>query len=459
ALKNLEKGAVDILIGTHRLLSKDVKFKDLGLIIVDEEQRFGVGHKEKLKEMRADVDVLTLTATPIPRTLHFSLTGIRDMSILDEPPEARQPIQTYVMEHNAEFVRDAINRELGRGGQVYYLHNRVKNIAEEAMRVQTLVPQAKVAFAHGQMSETELENIMHDFVDGEIDVLVCTTIIETGLDIPNVNTIIIQNADFMGLSQLYQLRGRVGRSNRLAYAYLMYRRDKVLKEEAEKRLQTIREFTEFGAGFKIAMRDLEIRGAGNLLGAQQHGHMDSVGYDMYCKLLAEAVGELKGDAREVPISETTIDISIDAYIPDRFIPDEQQKLEIYKKISMVASQQDYYDTQEEIEDRYGNLPAPVMNLLDVALTKAKARSLGVLSVAEKEMHNGKNIIITFRPDASVDVDKLAATLSKDPHRLLFTMAPNPYITMRSHKEEKDKVAKDGGVGRLMRIKWLLESLT
>jgi len=458
ALKELEKGAVDIVIGTHRLLSKDVKFKNLGLIIVDEEQRFGVGHKEKLKSMRADVDVLTLTATPIPRTLHFSLTGIRDMSLLDEPPEARQPIQTYVMEHNPEFVRDAINRELGRSGQVYYLHNRVRNIAEEATKIQTLVPQARVAFAHGQMSETELENIMHDFVDSEIDVLVCTTIIETGLDIPNVNTIIIQNADYMGLSQLYQLRGRVGRSNRLAYAYLMYRRDKVLKEDAEKRLQTIKEFTEFGAGFKIAMRDLEIRGAGNLLGAQQHGHMDSVGYDMYCKLLAETVGNMRGTPKETLISETTIDISIDAYIPNRFITDEQQKLEIYKKISMISGQQDYYDVQEEIEDRYGNLPAPVVNLLDVALTKTIARTLGIISISEKEMHTGKNIIITFRPDASVDVDKLTATLSKAPSQLLFTMAPNPYITMRGFKEDKKTIKKDGGIGRLKKIKHLLDSL-
>jgi len=305
-LADMERGACDIVIGTHRLLSKDVKFRDLGLVIVEEEQRFGVGHKEKLKEMRANVDILTLTATPIPRTLHFSLTGIRDMSILDEPPEARQPVQTYVMEYNREFVRDAINRELARGGQVYYLHNRVRNIAEEAMRVRELVPQARVAFAHGQMSETELENIMHDFVEGDIDVLVCTTIIETGLDIQNANTMIIQNADHMGLAQLYQLRGRVGRSHRLAYAYLMYRRDKVLREEAEKRLQTIREFTEFGAGFKIAMRDLEIRGAGNLLGAEQHGQMDLVGYDMYCKLLAEAVAQIKGE----PV-ETLRDIAIE----------------------------------------------------------------------------------------------------------------------------------------------------
>jgi len=444
-LENLEKGAADIVIGTHRLLSKDVKFKDLGLVIVDEEQRFGVGHKEKLKEMRANVDVLTLTATPIPRTLHFSLTGIRDMSILDEPPEARQPVQTYVIEYNQEFVRDAINRELARGGQVYYLHNRVRNIAEEAMRVRQLVPQARVAFAHGQMSETELENIMHDFVEGDIDVLVCTTIIETGLDIPNANTMIIQNADHMGLSQLYQLRGRVGRSSRLAYAYLMYRRDKVLREEAEKRLQTIREFTEFGAGFKIAMRDLEIRGAGNLLGAEQHGQMDLVGYDMYCKLLAEAVSQIKGEPVETQ-REISIEISIDAHIPARLISDEQQKLEIYKKISLINSQQDYYDVQEEIEDRFGSLPPPVVNLLDVALMKATARKLGVTTIAQK----GLNTVITFRNDAPVDLDKLTEVITQNPTRLLFTMGDTPHMTIRGFKEDPPK-ADDGGAWKIKQI--------
>jgi len=447
-LEDMEKGAADIIIGTHRLLSKDIKFKDLGLVIVDEEQRFGVGHKEKLKEMRANVDVLTLTATPIPRTLHFSLTGIRDMSILDEPPEARQPVQTYVMEYNQEFVRDAINRELARGGQVYYLHNRVRNIAEETMRVQQLVPQARVSFAHGQMSETELENIMHDFVEGDIDVLVCTTIIETGLDIPNANTMIIQNADHMGLSQLYQLRGRVGRSSRLAYAYLMYRRDKVLREEAEKRLQTIREFTEFGAGFKIAMRDLEIRGAGNLLGAEQHGQMDLVGYDMYCKLLAEAVSQLKGEPIETQ-REISIEVSIDAHIPPRLIPDEQQKLEIYKKISLITSQQDYYDVQEEIEDRFGNLPPPVVNLLDVAIMKATARKLGVVSIAQK----GLNTVISFRQDANVDLDKLTAMIVKNPSRLLFTMGDAPHITIRGFKE--DSPPNDGGAWKIKQISDLL----
>ena len=447
-LKDVEKGAVDIVIGTHRLLSKDVTFKDLGLVIVDEEQRFGVGHKEKLKAMRANVDVLTLTATPIPRTLHFSLTGIRDMSILDEPPEERQPIQTYVMEYNQEFVRDAINRELARGGQVFYLHNRVRNIAEEAMRVQQLVPHARVSFAHGQMSETELENIMHDFVEGEIDVLVCTTIIETGLDIANANTMIIQNADQMGLSQLYQLRGRVGRSSRLAYAYLMYRRDKVLKEDAEKRLQTIREFTEFGAGFKIAMRDLEIRGAGNLLGAEQHGQMDLVGYDMYCKLLAEAVGELKGEPVEHH-RDISIDLEVDAHIPSYLIPDEQQKLEMYKKIAQIATQQDYYDVQDEIEDRFGSLPSPVVNLLDVAMLKAEARRLGVTNVMQKNM----NTVIIFRQDANVDLDKLTAVVMKNSVRLLFTMADAPYITMRGFKD--DKIPDDGGAWRVAEVRKLL----
>ena len=423
SLARLSRGESDIVIGTHRLLSKDVKFKNLGLIIVDEEQRFGVTHKEKLKALKEDVDVLTLTATPIPRTLHLSLTGLRDMSLLNEPPEERQPVQTYVMEYNAEFVREAINRELARDGQVYYLHNRVRNIAEETARVRTLVPHARVAFAHGQMSERELEDIMMAFVDGEVQVLVCTTIVETGLDIPNVNTIIIQNADYMGLSQLYQLRGRVGRSNRLAYAYLMYRKDKVLEETAHKRLQTIRDFTEFGAGFKIAMRDLEIRGAGNLLGAEQHGHMDTVGYDMYCKLLAEAVNELKG-VETMQSFETTVDVVVDAYIPEYFIEDEMQKLEIYKKIAMIQNQQDSNDIQEEIEDRFGDLPQSVQNLLDIALLKAQANSIGIISIVEKQ----KRLIITFKGDAAVDVDKLAGFVSNEVGRVLFTMAPNPYLT-------------------------------
>ena len=317
-LEDLKKGLVDIVIGTHRVLSKDVKFKDLGLLIVDEEQRFGVTHKEKIKQLQKNVDVLTLTATPIPRTMHMSLIGIRDMSVLEEAPQDRQPIQTFVCEYNEEMVREAINRELARGGQVYYVYNRVQSIADMANTIQKLVPDANVGFAHGQMKERELEKIMYGFINGEIDVLVSTTIIETGLDISNVNTMIIHDSDQMGLSQLYQLRGRVGRSNRTSYAFLMYRRNKMLKEVAEKRLHAIREFTEMGSGFKIAMRDLEIRGAGNLLGAEQSGHMESVGYDLYCKMLAEAVQEAKGIA-PAEAFETTIDLNVSAYIPDSYI--------------------------------------------------------------------------------------------------------------------------------------------
>lgn len=422
-LESLKSGKSDIVIGTHRILSKDVEFKDIGIIIVDEEQRFGVSHKEKLKRIKENIDVLTLTATPIPRTLHMSLTGIRDISILEEPPQERQPIQTYVMEYNTEFIRDAVHRELARGGQVYYLYNRVKNIDEVANKIQTLAPEANVSFIHGQMSETELESIMLEFIRGEINVLVCTTIIETGLDIPNVNTIIIQEADTMGLSQLYQLRGRVGRSNRIAYSYLMYKKDKVLDEVAEKRLQTIKDFTEFGSGFKIAMRDLEIRGAGNLLGEQQHGHMDTVGYDMYCRLLDEAVRELSGEIIE-EIIETTIDIKISAYIPSYYIPSEVQKLEIYKKISFIKTKEDYYDIQEEIEDRFGDLPKNVQSLLDIALLKAVANNLGVVSIVQKQL----NIIITFKADAKVEPEKLTSIINKYSNRLLFTAAQNPYIT-------------------------------
>ncbi|HIT72465.1 transcription-repair coupling factor [Tyzzerella sp. An114] len=430
-LNALEKGYADIVIGTHRILSKDVKFKDLGLIIVDEEQRFGVNHKEKLKTLKENVDVLTLTATPIPRTLHMSLAGIRDMSVLEEPPQERRPVQTYVLEDNPEFVKEAINRELVRGGQVYYLNNRVHNIAEVALKIQNLVPDAVVAYAHGQMTERELERIMSEFIEGEIDVLVCTTIIETGLDISNVNTIIIQDADYMGLSQLYQLRGRVGRSNKIAYAYLMYKRDKVLNEVAEKRLQTIREFTEFGSGFKVAMRDLELRGAGNLLGAEQHGHMESVGYDMYCKLLDEAVRKLKGE--EVSESfETSMDIDINAFIPDFYIHDEKQRLEIYKKISLVSSMENYYDIQEEIEDRYGDIPKSVQNLLEVVLVKAEAHKRGVTNIVQK----GNNIVITFKPDAKIDPVKLTELINKNKSRYLFTSGANPYLTIKTNPKEK-----------------------
>ena len=382
-LEDLKKGMVDIVIGTHRVLSKDVEFKDLGLLIIDEEQRFGVTHKEKIKKMKENIDVLTLTATPIPRTLHMSLIGIRDMSVLEEAPMDRMPIQTYVMEYNDEMVREAIERELSRDGQVYYVYNRVQDIADVAGRIKQLVPDAEVAFAHGQMPEHELESIMYDFINGEIDVLVSTTIIETGLDISNVNTMIIHDADKMGLSQLYQLRGRVGRSNRMAYAFLLYRRDKVLKEVAEKRLAAIREFTDLGSGFKIAMRDLEIRGAGNLLGAEQHGHMEAVGYDLYCKMLNEAVRQRKGEIPE-EIFNTTIDLDVDAYIPASYIPNEYQKLDIYKRIAAIESEEEMDDMLEELIDRFGDLPKKVQQLLQIANLKALAHSADVAVVEQKQ---------------------------------------------------------------------------
>ncbi|WP_333646592.1 transcription-repair coupling factor [Lacrimispora sp.] len=407
-LEDLKRGTVDIVIGTHRLLSKDVKFKDLGLLIIDEEQRFGVTHKEKIKQLKENVDVLTLTATPIPRTLHMSLVGIRDMSVLEEPPVDRVPIQTYVMEYNDEMVREAIHRELSRGGQVYYVYNRVGNIDEVANHIAKLVPDAAVTFAHGQMHEHELERIMLDFVAGDIDVLVCTTIIETGLDIPNANTIIIQDADRMGLSQLYQLRGRVGRSNRTSYAFMMYKRDKLLKEEAEKRLQAIREFTELGSGIKIAMRDLEIRGAGNVLGAEQHGHMEAVGYDLYCKLLNQAVLELKGERNEEDAYETVVDCSIDAYIPSSYIKNEYQKLDIYKRISSIENEEEYMDMQDELMDRFGDIPRPLENLLKVAALKALAHSAYVTEVNI----NRQEIRLTMYKNAKLNAEKIPELISR-----------------------------------------------
>lgn len=430
-IENLKTGKTDIVIGTHRILSKDMNFKDLGLVIIDEEQRFGVKHKDKLKELRKNVNVLTLSATPIPRTLHMSMTGIRDMSVLAEPPNERIPIQTYVLDYDPECIKDAIHRELARNGQVYFLHNRVTNIAETTAKLQALVPEARFAFAHGQMSQRELEDIMMDFMDGEIDVLVCTTIIETGLDIPNVNTIIISDADRMGLSQLYQLRGRVGRSTRTSYAYLMYARNKVLNTDAEKRLQTIKEFTEFGSGFRVAMKDLEIRGAGNLLGAEQHGHMDSVGYELYCKLLNEAVMELKGET-VVTEFETLIDIKLNAFIPPAYIASEEQKLEMYKKISLISNLDDYYDVQEELEDRYGDIPRAVNNLIDVAYVKAEAHKIGAVNVKQIK----DKVLLYFKTDANVSGEKLMKLISESRGRILFTSTGGePYLTYKL-KDEK-----------------------
>lgn len=429
SLSELQKGFVDIIIGTHRVLSDDVKFKDLGLLIIDEEQRFGVGHKEKIKKLKENVDVLTLTATPIPRTLHMSLIGIRDMSVLEEAPNDRLPIQTFVCEYNEEMVREAISREMARGGQVYYVYNRVSNISDIAAQIAALVPEANVAYAHGQMQERELERIMFDFVDGEIDVLVSTTIIETGLDISNVNTMIIHDSDNLGLSQLYQLRGRVGRSNRTAYAFLMYKRDKMLKEVAEKRLAAIKEFTDLGSGFKIAMRDLEIRGAGNLLGVKQHGHMEAVGYDMYCKMLNEAVKNLKGITTTAADFATVIDLDVDAFIPAEYIVNEVQKLDIYKRIAGIENIKERDDMKDELLDRFGAIPKSVDNLLRIALIRESAHSLFITEIKGK---NGR-ITFTYRPDANVDPGKIPPFLKKYGQDLTFTAYGNPFFTYKYKK--------------------------
>ena len=407
SIKDLKKGFVDIIIGTHRVLSKDVEFKDLGLLIIDEEQRFGVTHKEKIKQIKESVDVLTLTATPIPRTLHMSLIGIRDMSVLEEAPNDRQPIQTYVMEYDEEMVREAIVREMARGGQVYYVYNRVNNIDEITSSLQGLVPEARIAFAHGQMAEKELEYIMYQFINHEIDVLVSTTIIETGMDISNVNTMIIHDSDKLGLSQLYQLRGRVGRSNRTAYAFLMYKKDRLLREEAEKRLSAIKEFTDLGSGFKIAMKDLEIRGAGNLLGRTQHGHMQAVGYDLYCKMLNEAVKNLKG----IEVSEgfdTLVDLEVDAFIPSEYIVNEIQKLDIYKRIAGIENMDEYNDIREELLDRFGKVPKSAENLLKISLIRVKAHSLYITEIRGKD---GK-ISFTVKRDAKLNPDGVLELFKK-----------------------------------------------
>ena len=433
-VEGLKKGYVDIIVGTHRVLSKDVQFKNLGLLIVDEEQRFGVTHKEKIKQMKQNVDVLTLTATPIPRTLHMSLIGIRDMSVLEEPPVDRVPIQTYVMEYNDEMIREAIHRELGRGGQVYYVYNRVNNIDEVANHVASLVPDANVAFAHGQMNEHQLEKIMLDFINGEIDVLVSTTIIETGLDIPNANTMIIQDADRLGLSQLYQIRGRIGRSNRTSFAFLMYKRDKMLKEDAEKRLQAIREFTELGSGIKIAMRDLEIRGAGNILGAEQHGHMEAVGYDLYCKMLNEAVIALKGGQEEEETFETVVDCDIDAFIPDGYIKNEYLKLDVYKRISAIETDDEYMDMQDELIDRFGDIPKSVDNLLRVAELKAMAHRAYVTEVDI----NTQEIRIELYPKAKLDVTKIPALIAEYKTALRFAQGGEKPVLFYQEKGKKNK---------------------
>ncbi len=445
-LKEVKAGNVDVLVGTHRLLQKDIRFKDLGLLVIDEEQRFGVSHKERLKNLAPGVDVLTLTATPIPRTLHMSLAGIRDISIIEDPPEERYPVQTYVMEYNRDVIKDAIIREIGRQGQVFYLYNRVRTIDIRASEIQALVPDARVAVAHGQMDERQLEDIMFSFIKGEFDVLVCTTIIESGLDMPNVNTIVVEDADKMGLAQLYQLRGRVGRSNRLAYAYITYKKDKIISEIAEKRLQAIKEFTELGSGFKIAMRDMEIRGAGNLLGPEQHGHMESVGYDMYCRLLDEAVRELKGEPLKKEEAEVSIEINADAYIDDSYISVESRKIEMYKKIASINDEHDVIDIEDELTDRYGDMPEPVRNLIAVALIKSLARSLGFSSVTEKN----DTVVFGLSDIKNINFKIIAKAAEKYKRQLLFSAGSAPCLVYKVSAGRRDRL--------LDNIKILLQDL-
>ena len=414
-IEGLKTGQIDIVIGTHRLLSKDVSYKDLGLLIIDEEQRFGVNHKEQIKQMKKTVDVLSLSATPIPRTLHMSLIGIRDMSVLEEAPMERQPIQTFVFEYNEEMIREAIVREMARGGQVYYVFNRVKQIADVAAKIEELVPEANVAYAHGKMTESRLEKIMYGFINQEIDVLVSTTIIEIGLDISNVNTIIIHDADQLGLSQLYQLRGRVGRSNRSAYAFLMYKRDKMLKEVAEKRLAAIKEFTDLGSGFKIAMRDLEIRGAGNLLGQEQHGHMAAVGYDLYCKMLGEAVKKEKGGMVEEHF-DTTIDLDIDAYLPETYVASEEQRLDLYKRIALIDSEEGRDEMLDELIDRFGEPSRSVQNLLFIAMLRMEAHKAFVTDIVQRP----EEIVFTLFERAAIDASGIPAVIEKNKPYVTFT---------------------------------------
>ena len=427
-VKKLKLGEIDIIIGTHRLLSKDVQFKDLGFLIIDEEHRFGVKDKEKIKQLKTNVDVLSMTATPIPRTLHMSIVGIRDMSCLYEPPQNRIPVQTYVLEYDKEVIKEAITKEIERKGQAFYLYNKTETIERKANEISMLVPEAKVGFAHGKMSGKELEDIMIDFINKKIDVLVCTTILESGIDIPNANTIIVEDADRLGLAQLYQIRGRVGRSDRQAYAYITYKKDKLINEVAEKRLKAIKEFTEFGSGFKIAMRDLEIRGAGSLIGEMQHGHMDQVGYDTYCKLLDEVVKEMKGIEVEEDI-DVTIDINVSSYIPNEYIQNNSQKIEVYQNIALCNNEIDIKNVKEDITDRYGKMPKEVINLLEIARIKNICKNLGITKITQRQ----NNIIFNFNPEIfTLDIDKL---IKKYKNRVRFSPAREPYITYKLEKPE------------------------
>ena len=428
-IKKLKLGEVDVIVGTHRLLSEDVNFKDLGLLIIDEEHRFGVKDKEKIKKLRTNIDVLTMTATPIPRTLHMSIVGVRDMSVIYEPPHNRKPVQTYVLEYDQEVITEAITKEIERGGQVFYLFNQVEGIEKKANEISMLVPEAKVGFAHGKMSGRELEEIMESFINHEINVLVCTTILESGIDIPNANTIIVENADRLGLAQLYQIRGRVGRSDKQAYAYITYKRDKLLSEVADKRLKAIKEFTEFGSGFKIAMRDLEIRGAGSMLGEMQHGHMEQVGYDTYCKLLDEVIKEMQG-IEVVEEQDVQIDLAVSSYIPDNFIENSSQKIEIYQNIALCRTEEELQNVIDEVIDRYGRLPKELENLIDIARIKQLARKANILKIAQKE-----NGIVFYFVKEKIKPEMVNTLITKYPMLVKFSNAVEPYVTLRIKENE------------------------
>ena len=430
-LEGVEKGSIDLLIGTHRLLSSDVKFKDLGLLVIDEEQRFGVKHKEKIKQLKENVDVLTLSATPIPRTLHMSLSGIKDMSTIEEPPEDRYPVQTYVMEMDDFVIREAIEKELARGGQVYVLHNRVESINRVASEIERLVPEASVAVGHGKMREHQLEDIIMDFSNQEYNVLVSTTIIESGMDIPNVNTMIVLDADHFGLAQLYQLRGRVGRSDRMAYAYLMYKKDKTLTEISEKRLRAIKEFTEFGSGFKIAMRDLELRGAGNLLGTEQSGHMLNIGYELYCKMLEEAVDKARG-VEEIPeAEETAFNLPIPAILSDRYIENEMLRLQMYKKIAMITNDEDESEIIDELLDRFGDIPKATMNLIKISKIRAMAGKLGISEISQQ----GYKVIFKLLENVKLTERIMAGLISTYGGRMMINGGREPYIRLTIGKDD------------------------
>lgn len=428
-IKKLKLGEVDVVVGTHRLLSEDVNFKDLGLLIIDEEHRFGVKDKEKIKKLRTNIDVLTMTATPIPRTLHMSIVGVRDMSVIYEPPHNRKPVQTYVLEYDQEVITEAITKEIERGGQVFYLFNQVEGIEKKANEISMLVPEAKVGFAHGKMSGRELEEIMESFINHEINVLVCTTILESGIDIPNANTIIVENADRLGLAQLYQIRGRVGRSDKQAYAYITYKRDKLLSEVADKRLKAIKEFTEFGSGFKIAMRDLEIRGAGSMLGEMQHGHMEKVGYDTYCKLLDEVIKEMQG-IEVVEEQDVQIDLAVSSYIPDNFIENSSQKIEIYQNIALCRTEEELQNVIDEVIDRYGRLPKELENLIDIARIKQLARKANILKIAQRE-----NGIVFYFVKEKIKPEMVNTLITKYPMLVKFSNAVEPYVTLRIKENE------------------------